>query len=118
MLDNALLTTVGALIGVSGSILSYVMCVAMNRSLANVLFGGISQAPVTDVKIEGAITQTNIDDTAEALVNADSVILVCKVCTCLLHSVNYFTGCRLRYGRCGRSAPHFGHCKHVESQGH
>jgi len=76
MLDNALLTTVGALIGVSGSILSYVMCVAMNRSLTNVLFGGMAQAPMADVKIEGAITQTNIDDTVEALVNADSVILV------------------------------------------
>lgn len=76
MLDNPLLTTVGALIGVSGSILSYIMCVAMNRSLSNVLFGGIASAPVSDYKIEGAITQTSIEDTVEAMVNADSVILV------------------------------------------
>ncbi|KAJ0288882.1 hypothetical protein COL940_001876 [Colletotrichum noveboracense] len=76
MLDNPLLTTVGALIGVSGSILSYIMCVAMNRSLTNVLFGGISAPQQTDYKIEGAITQTNVEDTAEALVNAENVIIV------------------------------------------
>ncbi|KAI8191545.1 NAD(P) transhydrogenase [Colletotrichum sp. SAR 10_75] len=76
MLDNPLLTTVGALIGVSGSILSYIMCVAMNRSLTNVLFGGISAPQQSDYKIEGAITQTNVEDTAEALVNAENVIIV------------------------------------------
>lgn len=76
MLQNPLLTTVGALIGVSGSILSYIMCVAMNRSLTNVLFGGISGPAQTDYKIEGSVTQTNVDDTAEALVNAENVIIV------------------------------------------
>jgi H+-translocating NAD(P) transhydrogenase len=94
MLDNPLLTTVGSLIGVSGSILSYIMvrislwstrptyisvfkCVAMNRSLTNVLFGGASPAAASsDYKIEGQITQTNVDDVVEALANADSVILV------------------------------------------
>jgi NAD(P) transhydrogenase len=93
MLDNPLLVSVGSLIGVSGSILSYIMvstlilldfisvdcmqCVAMNRSLTNVLFGGIS-APATSEahKIEGTITKTTVDDTADALANADSVILV------------------------------------------
>ncbi|KAF5373660.1 hypothetical protein D9758_000624 [Tetrapyrgos nigripes] len=77
MLDNPLLVTVGSLIGVSGSILSYIMCVAMNRSLTNVLFGGISSGAVQETtKIEGTITQTNIDDTVDALSNADNVILV------------------------------------------
>ncbi|KAL0581556.1 hypothetical protein V5O48_000485 [Marasmius crinis-equi] len=76
MLDNPLLTTVGSLIGVSGSILSYIMCVAMNRSLANVLFGGIEAAPVQEHKIEGVITKTSVDDTVEALSNSDNVILV------------------------------------------
>jgi len=77
MLDNPLLVSVGSLIGVSGSILSYIMCVAMNRSLTNVLFGGIS-APVDSEthKIEGTVTTTTVDDTADALANADSVILV------------------------------------------
>ena len=95
MLDNPLLTTVGALIGVSGSILSYIMvswygfslpqlsanvhaqCVAMNRTLTNVLFGGIgSTAPQSDYKIDGTITKTSVEETADALSNADNVILV------------------------------------------
>jgi H+-translocating NAD(P) transhydrogenase len=77
MLNNPLLTTVGSLIGVSGSILSYIMCVAMNRSITNVLFGGIQSTPQQEGKaIEGSITQTNVDDTADALSNAESVIIV------------------------------------------
>jgi NAD(P) transhydrogenase len=76
MLDNSLLTTVGALIGVSGSILSYIMCVAMNRSLTNVLFGGIAATPQTQTKIEGEITKTTSEETAEALINAENVIIV------------------------------------------
>jgi len=76
MLDNPLLTTVGSLIGVSGSILSYIMCVAMNRSIGNVLFGGIAPAAETEHKIEGQITKTNIDETVEALENAENVIIV------------------------------------------
>lgn len=94
MLDNSLLTTVGSLIGVSGSILSYIMvrlfsrslyilsnltldqCVAMNRSLTNVLFGGIAPPAKTDHAITGTVTETNIDETVDALANAESVIIV------------------------------------------
>ncbi|KAJ7343403.1 PNTB-domain-containing protein [Mycena albidolilacea] len=76
MLDNPLLTTVGSLIGVSGSILSYIMCVAMNRSLPNVLFGGASAGPIETREMVGSITKTTVEDTVEALSNADSVILV------------------------------------------
>ena len=81
MLDNPLLMTVGSLIGVSGSILSYMMCVAMNRSLPNVLFGGISSTnlPTTSdssAKQHGPITSTTIDEVSESLINATSVIIV------------------------------------------
>ncbi|EQK97584.1 NAD(P) transhydrogenase precursor [Ophiocordyceps sinensis CO18] len=77
MLDNPLLTSVGALIGVSGSILSYIMCVAMNRSLTNVLFGGLSTpTAVQEYKPEGQVTQTSVEEVAEALLSAESVILV------------------------------------------
>ncbi len=43
----------------------------------NVLFGGISSSPTQEAReIEGTITQTSVDETVEALANADSVILV------------------------------------------
>ncbi|KOS17185.1 NAD(P) transhydrogenase [Escovopsis weberi] len=77
MLDNPLLTSVGALIGVSGSILSYIMCVAMNRSLTNVLFGGLSTPTgVQEFKPEGQVTETTVDDVADQLINAESVIII------------------------------------------
>ncbi|KZV80845.1 putative NAD(P) transhydrogenase mitochondrial precursor [Exidia glandulosa HHB12029] len=78
MLQNDLLTSVGALIGVSGSILSYIMCRAMNRSLTNVLFGGIgtpAAGAVAGPKIEGTITKTNIEEAVDILTNAESVII-------------------------------------------
>ena len=76
MLNSPILTTVGSLIGVSGSILSYIMCVAMNRSLTNVLFGGISAPAQTEHKIEGEITKTTIDETVDTLRNASKVVIV------------------------------------------
>ncbi len=56
----------------------------MNRSLTNVLFGGISAPTSSDAhKIEGTVTTTNMEDTVEALANADSVILVESFLACL-----------------------------------
>lgn len=52
----------------------------MNRTLTNVLFGGMgSSAAQSDYKIEGAITKTSVDDTIDSLTNADSVILVLHI---------------------------------------
>lgn len=49
----------------------------MNRTLTNVLFGGIgSTVAQSDYKIEGQITKTSVDETVDALQNAESVILV------------------------------------------
>jgi NAD(P) transhydrogenase len=76
MLGNPLLTTVGSLIGVSGSILSYIMCVAMNRSLSNVLFGGIAPAQETQEQMEGTVVPTTVEETVDALANAEDVIIV------------------------------------------
>ncbi|KAI8806452.1 putative NAD(P) transhydrogenase mitochondrial precursor [Cladochytrium replicatum] len=83
LLDNSLLTTVGSLIGVSGAILSYIMCKAMNRSIWNVLFGGIQSAAPAK-KGDGAaaaapvqpVAQTNVDEVAELLTSAERVIIV------------------------------------------
>ena len=76
MLNSPILVTVGSLIGVSGSILSYIMCVAMNRSIVNVLFGGISAPAKTDQKIEGEMIKTTVEDTVTALKEAQTVVIV------------------------------------------
>lgn len=49
----------------------------MNRTLTNVLFGGIgSPVAQSDYKIEGAISKTSVEETVDALNNAENVILV------------------------------------------
>merc|ERR1712188_100660 len=70
MLNNDLLTTVGALIGSSGAILSYIMCKAMNRSLANVILGGIAEAG-TAKEVTGEHTETSVSEVAEAMTGAE-----------------------------------------------
>jgi NAD(P) transhydrogenase len=53
----------------------------MNRSLTNVLFGGINAPAATEHQIEGQITKTSVDETVESLANAESVIIVCHYST-------------------------------------
>jgi NAD(P) transhydrogenase subunit beta len=79
MLKNDLLIITGALVGSSGAILSYIMCKAMNRSLANVIFGGFGTAggsAATASEIEGSITETSADEVAEELKEAKEVLIV------------------------------------------
>merc|ERR1712130_425638 len=77
LLNNNMLVGVGSLIGSSGAILSYIMCVAMNRSLPNVLFGGWGESPKgPQAEIVGEATEIGLEGTAEALVNAKEVVIV------------------------------------------
>ncbi|XP_002166595.1 NAD(P) transhydrogenase, mitochondrial isoform X1 [Hydra vulgaris] len=79
MLNNDLLTIVGALVGFSGGILSYIMCKAMNRSLTNVLFGGygtLTSGTGEKMKITGTHTEINVNSTVELIANAKNIIIV------------------------------------------
>ncbi|CAK85334.1 unnamed protein product (macronuclear) [Paramecium tetraurelia] len=74
MLDNPLLTIVGALVGSSGAILSYIMCKAMNRNLTSVIFGGfdVNPAAIQATKVEGTHTEINVEQAVEMMVNSKS----------------------------------------------
>ncbi len=77
MLANNLLIVVGALVGSSGAILSYIMCKGMNRSFISVIAGGFG-APSTSSSAEGEqgeIRETSSEDVADMLNNASSVII-------------------------------------------
>ncbi|XP_045928850.1 NAD(P) transhydrogenase, mitochondrial-like isoform X2 [Micropterus dolomieu] len=78
LLNNNLLTIVGALIGSSGAILSYIMCVAMNRSLANVILGGYGTSSTgggKPMEITGTHTEVNVDQTIDMIKDAQSIII-------------------------------------------
>jgi NAD(P) transhydrogenase subunit beta len=66
-------------VGSSGAILSYIMCKAMNRSLANVIFGGFGTsdgAPAVSGETGGTVTDTNPEEVAELLSDAKDVVIV------------------------------------------
>jgi len=76
MLSNDLLIVVGALVGSSGAILSYIMCRAMGRSFISVIAGGFGGAPVsTEEKDYGDYRETNAADVAELLKDSSSVVI-------------------------------------------
>ena len=81
VLGNPILIIAGSLVGASGLILTKIMCKAMNRSLANVLFGafgkapeGVAGAPAT--ASGGTVKSGSPDDAAMILDSAGLVIIV------------------------------------------
>ncbi|KAI1286400.1 NAD(P) transhydrogenase, mitochondrial [Halotydeus destructor] len=75
MLNNSLMTIVGALIGSSGAILSYIMCKAMNRSLANVILGGFGETKGKPMEITGTHTEITVDPTVQLVKDAQKIII-------------------------------------------
>ncbi|HVJ74339.1 MAG TPA: Re/Si-specific NAD(P)(+) transhydrogenase subunit beta [Casimicrobiaceae bacterium] len=82
MLSNDLLIVVGALVGSSGAILSYIMCRAMNRNFISVIAGGFGTDSSAAAKAGGAtepageVHPITAAETAELLKDAKSVIIV------------------------------------------
>lgn len=83
MLGNDLLIVVGALVGSSGAILSYIMCRAMNRKFLNVILGGIgtkkkksSPAAGAAVEEQGEIVEIQSEEAAHMLESAKEVMII------------------------------------------
>merc|ERR1711970_1504754 len=79
MLDKPILTTVGALIGSSGAILTHIMCEAMNRDISSVLLGGFGtrKTGVGEAMVfEGEATEIKADATMQLIQDANNIIVV------------------------------------------
>jgi NAD(P) transhydrogenase subunit beta len=80
VLSNNILIVAGSLVGASGIILTQIMCKAMNRSLTNVLFGGVGsaveEAGAADDVYAGRIKSTSSEEVAMVLKTAQRVVFV------------------------------------------
>ena len=79
VLSNSVLIIAGSLVGASGLILTNIMCKAMNRSLANVLFGGfgaVQETASADDIYAGKVKSTSPEELAMLLESASRVVVV------------------------------------------
>ncbi len=77
--DNKVMLTGGILVGAAGTLLTILMCKAMNRSLKNVLigsFGGSSSAAVAGSGAQGNYKEISLSDTAMVMSYANKVMIV------------------------------------------
>ena len=76
-IGNNVLIVAGSLVGASGLILTQIMCKAMNRSLANVLFSGFGSATKSSAAaVEGEVKAMTAEDAYYVLEAASSVLFV------------------------------------------
>ncbi len=80
-LGNLLLIIVGALVGFSGAILSFIMCRAMNRSIVNVVFGGFGsdsggEASAASQAAQKGVKSASVEDAIYWMEDANKVIIV------------------------------------------
>jgi H+-translocating NAD(P) transhydrogenase subunit beta len=76
--DNQVMLTGGILVGAAGTLLTILMCKAMNRSLVNVLIGsfGGNAASGTQQAIQGSYKEISMSDAAVCMAYANKVIIV------------------------------------------
>jgi NAD(P) transhydrogenase subunit beta len=76
--DNKVMLTGGILVGAAGTLLTILMCKAMNRSLGNVLIGsfGGSKVGASGSKEQGAYKEISLSDAAVVMAYANKVMIV------------------------------------------
>jgi len=76
VVNNNILIVAGALVGASGIILTQIMCKAMNRSLANVLFSGFGSGKTETTTVEGEVKPISVEDAYYVLEAASNVAII------------------------------------------